>query len=150
MSFRMLRCAVLVVTVLGIAGTAGAVARSAPRGSLTAAHRGPLSGDWVGYIGSGSGRQRMTIMINAGETGGSWRLSASCYGRLTLDSISGGYHHYRRHAARGASCAGGDVDCLKRAGAELYDAVTSHLGGSWDTSGTFKRGALAARRGTQL
>jgi hypothetical protein len=49
------------------------------------------------------------------------------------------YHHFRRHVARGANCAGGDVDCLKRAGAALYDAVTSHLGGAWDTSGTLKR-----------
>jgi hypothetical protein len=81
----------------------------------------------------------MKITINARETRGTWQIRAKCYGTLTLDSISGGYHHFRRHAAAGASCAGGDVDCLKRTGAELYDAVTSHLGGSWDTSGTFKR-----------
>ncbi len=102
-------------------------------------HRGPLSGSWVGYIGSGSGRQRMAITINPRETGGTWSLGAQCHGALTLDSISGGYHHYRRHVAAGVSCAGGDVDCLKRAGAALYDAVTSRLGGAWDTSGTLRR-----------
>jgi hypothetical protein len=81
----------------------------------------------------------MTITINASESRGTWRLSASCYGVLTLDSISGGYHHYLRHVASGGSCTGGDIDCLKRAGAGLYDAVTAHQGGAWDTSGTLRR-----------
>ena len=79
------------------------------------------------------------IVVNARETGGSWRLSATCHGPLTLSSISGGYHHYLRKLAPGATCAGGDVDCLKRAGANLYDAVTSHLGGAHDSSGTLRR-----------
>jgi len=81
----------------------------------------------------------MVIAVNAHETGGSRRVSAACQGPLTLQSISNGYHHYLRRLARGATCAGGDVDCLKRAGAKLYDAVTSHLGGAWDSSGTLRR-----------
>jgi len=142
MSSRLSRLAVLLLVVLGTAGTAGTTAALAhSRSSLSARtqHSGPLSGDWSGYIGSGRTRQRMQITVNARETAGTWRISASCHGALTLDSISSGYHHFRRHVASGASCAGGDIDCLKRAGAGLYDAVTSHLGGSWDTSGTLKR-----------
>lgn len=131
--------AVTLVIVLAIGGAASASARSVAQSPARAAKQGPLSGDWSGHIGSGSARQAMKITINARETRGTWQIRAKCYGTLTLDSISGGYHHFRRHAAAGASCAGGDVDCLKRTGAELYDAVTSHLGGSWDTSGTFKR-----------
>ena len=79
------------------------------------------------------------IVVNAGETGGSWKLSATCHGPLTLDSISSGYHHYLRKLVPGATCAGGDVDCLKLVGANLYDAVTSHLGGAFDLSGTLRR-----------
>ena len=126
------RALLLLTALLGVTG-----------GASAAAHAGPLSGTWSGYISGGTGygtlRQHMTITINSAETRGTWRISASCQGVLTLDSISGGYHHYRRHVARGSSCAGGDIDCLKRAGAGLYDAVTSHRGGAWDTSGTLRR-----------
>jgi hypothetical protein len=55
-----------------------------------------------------------------------------------LDNISNGYHHYRRKVARGATCAGGDIDCLKRVGANVCDAVTSHKGGEYDSSGTLR------------
>ena len=79
-------------------------------------------------------RQRRRRPRAAGE------ISATCRGPLTLDSISGGYHHYLRKLARGATCAGGDIDCLKRAGANLYDSVTSHLGGEYDSAGTLRRG----------
>jgi hypothetical protein len=79
------------------------------------------------------------IVVNARETGGSWSLSATCHGPLTLKNISNGYHHYLRKLAPGATCAGGDVDCLKRAGANVYDAVTSHLGSGHDLSGTLRR-----------
>lgn len=142
---RTWRSLVAVVAAIGAFGTATALARSPhlPTNARLARHGGPLSGRWTGYISRqtsyGTRRQRITITINARETRGSWKLGARCYGPLTLDSISGGYHHYLRHVARGASCAGGDVDCLKRAGAALYDAVTSHLGGAWDTSGTLRR-----------
>jgi hypothetical protein len=105
--------------------------------------RGPLTGTWSGYIAGKSGgevkRQHMRIVVNASQTGGSWKISATCQGPLTLDSISNGYHHYLRKLARGATCAGGDVDCLKRAGANVYDAVTAHEGGEYDVSGTLRR-----------
>jgi hypothetical protein len=139
MSRRVWRLAALVIAVICVVGSASAFARSVARIAARTQHSGPLSGKWSGYIGSGSARQRMQITVNSRETAGTWRISASCSGTLTLDNISDGYHHFRRHVASGASCAGGDVDCLKRAGADLYDAVTSHLGGSWDTSGTLKR-----------
>lgn len=142
---RTRRSLIAVIASLAAIGTANALARSPqlPAHTRVARHGGPLSGRWTGYISRqtsyGTRRQRITITINARETRGSWRLGARCYGPLTLDSISGGYHHYLRHVAGAASCAGGDIDCLKRAGAALYDAVTSHLGGAWDTSGTLRR-----------
>ena len=79
------------------------------------------------------------IVVNAKQTGGSWKLSGGCNGPLTLDSISNGYHHYLRKPARGSTCAAGDIDCLKRVGANVYDAVTSHKGGEYDSSGTLHR-----------
>jgi hypothetical protein len=106
-------------------------------------HGGPLTGTWSGYIagtpGSGVKREHIRIVVNARQTGGSWEISPTCHGPLTLDSISNGYHHYLRKLARGATCAGGDIDCLKRAGADVYDAVTSHRGGAYDSSGTLRR-----------
>jgi hypothetical protein len=111
--------------------------------ALARTTRGPLSGTWSGYIvgekGSHVKRRHIVIVVNAKETGGSWKLSSTCHGPLTLDSISNGYHHYLRKLANAATCAGGDVDCLKRAGANVYDAVTSHLGGEYDASGTLRR-----------
>jgi hypothetical protein len=107
------------------------------------AHNGPLTGTWSGYIvgspGSGVRRHHIVIAINAKETGGSWKISAACHGPLTLDSISNGYHHFLRKLAHGSTCAGGDIDCLKRAGANVYDSVTSHRGGEYDASGTLRR-----------
>lgn len=106
-------------------------------------HRGPLTGTWSGDIagtpGSGVKRQHIVIVVNAKETGGSWKLSPTCHGPMTLDSISNGYHHYLRRRGRGVKCAVGDIDCLKRAGANVYDAVTSHRGGAYDSSGTLRR-----------
>lgn len=103
-------------------------------------HGGPLTGTWSGYIaGNGVKRQHIVIVVNAKESGGSWRLNATCHGALTLDSISNGYHHYLRKRGKGVTCATGDIDCLKRAGANVYDAVTSHLGGAYDVSGTLRR-----------
>jgi hypothetical protein len=105
--------------------------------------RGPLTGTWRGYIagtaGKGVKRRHIRIVVNAKETGGSWKISATCHGPLTLESISNGYHHYLRKVARAATCAGGDVDCLKRVGANVYDTVTSHRGGEYDSSGTLHR-----------
>jgi len=101
---------------------------------------GPLTGTWSGYIaGDGVKRQHIVIVVNAKQSGGSWRLSATCHGPLTLDSISNGYHHYLRRRGEGVTCATGDIDCLKRAGPNVYDAVTSHRGGAYDVSGTLRR-----------
>jgi hypothetical protein len=69
------------------------------------------------------------IVVNSNERGGRWRISATCHGNLTLDSVSGGYHHYRRRVGSGASCISGDIDCLMRRGANVYDSVTPHPGG---------------------
>jgi hypothetical protein len=129
------RFLLLVVTAICIAGASTAMARTS-RG-------GPLTGTWSGYIagnaGSGVKRQHIVIAVNAKETAGSWKLSAACHGPLTLDSISNGYHHYLRRRGRGVKCAVGDIDCLKRAGANVYDAVTSHRGGEYDSTGTLRR-----------
>jgi hypothetical protein len=111
--------------------------------ALAGNDREPLAGTWSGVLSgqpsSVNEGGRILIVVNARETGGSWRLSATCHGALTLSSISSGYHHYLRKLAPGATCAGGDVDCLKRAGANLYDAVTSHAGSAHDLSGMLRR-----------
>ena len=115
-----------------------AICAGAASSAVAAAPGGPLAGTWAGVIAGHPG-YRMVIVVNAHETGGSWRVNAACLGTLKLQSISNGYHHYVRRLAAGATCAGGDVDCLKRTGAKVYDAVTSHLGGAWDSSGTLHR-----------
>jgi hypothetical protein len=129
---RLVLLAIAVSVAVSAAGAFGMPSRS-----------GRLTGTWTGYIagspGSGVKRLHIRIVVNARQTGGSWRISATCNGPLMLDSISNGYHHYRRRLARGATCAGGDVDCLKRVGADVYDAVTSHRGGEYDSSGTLRR-----------
>ena len=129
---RLVLPAIAVCVAVSAAGAFGMPSRS-----------GPLTGTWSGYIagnpGSGVKRLHIRIVIDARQTGGSWRISATCNGPLTLDSISSGYHHYRRKLARGATCAGGDVDCLKRVGAGVYDSVTSHISGEYNSSGTLRR-----------
>lgn len=129
MSIGLRGLASLVVAAICVGTASAALAASPPA---------PLAGTWTGTIAGHPG-YRISIVVNARETGGSWSVSATCHGPLTLQSISNGYHHYLRKVAAGATCAGGDVDCLKRAGATLYDAVTSRLGGAWDSSGTLRR-----------
>jgi hypothetical protein len=111
-----------------------ALAPNATHARATA--RGPLKGTWSGEVagrpGSGVKRQHIVIVVNSTQTGGSWKLSATCYGPLALDSISNGYHHFLRKVAHAAMCTGGDIDCLRRVGASVYDAVTSHRGGEYD------------------
>jgi hypothetical protein len=119
------------------AAVAVAVAAAAALAHTT--HRGPLTGTWSGYLTGGGKRQHIVIVVNGRETAGSWKLGSRCYGPLKLDSISYGYHHYLRKRGHGATCAGGDVDCLKRVGANVYDAVTARAGGAWDSSGTLRR-----------
>ena len=102
-----------------------------------AAH-GPLTGKWTGVLTNGTQTERITITVNGRETGGTWKVNASCHGALTLDSISNGYHHYRRHLARGSTCVGGDIDCLERSGAKVADSVTPRPDG-WSRSGTLHR-----------
>jgi hypothetical protein len=127
------------LVLLAIAATV-AVSVTAALGKSS--HSGPLTGTWsgdlVGNPGSGVKRHHIRIVVNAKETGGSWTISATCHGPLTLESISNGYHHYLQKLARDATCAGGDVDCLKRVGANVYDAVTAHQGGEYDSYGTLR------------
>jgi hypothetical protein len=129
------RLALLGITVIVAASATAGVGEAAPDGPLT----GTWSGSIVGNPGSGIKPFDIRIVVNASETAGSWRISAKCRGPLTLQSISNGYHHYLRKLAPGATCAGGDVDCLKPAGANLYDSVTSHRGGEYDSAGTLRR-----------
>jgi hypothetical protein len=135
MSAWIRRLAPLAIVAFVVVPGSGAFGKPSPRG--------PLTGTWSGYIagnpGSGVKRRHIRIVINARETGGSWTIRSTCDGPLTLDSISSGYHHYLRRLARGASCEGGDIDCLKRVGANVYDAVTAHQGGEYDSSGTLRR-----------
>jgi hypothetical protein len=73
------------------------------------------------------------------RTAGAGSSATRAEARLTLDSISGGYHHYLRKLAHGSTCSSGDIDCLKRVGANVYDSVTSHKGGEYDQGGTLRR-----------
>jgi hypothetical protein len=75
-----------------------------------------LVGTWSGTLES-SGEQ-LTLTVAKRELSGAWKLSPTCYGTLSLESISGGYHHYNRIASPGASCAGGGVDCIWREGSK--------------------------------
>jgi hypothetical protein len=128
--------------MLILLAVAAACAMTALAAQADTTHGEPLSGTWSGVISGQPGvvtRQHILIVVNARESGGSWRLSASCHGSLKLDSISDGYHHYLRTPAPGATCAGGDIDCLKPDGLSLEDEVTSHLGGRWDSGGTLRR-----------
>lgn len=125
------------LAALVVAGACAGVASTALAGTAGA----PLAGTWTGAI-SGHPGYRITIVVDARETGGSWRISATCHGPLTLDGISSGYHHYRRRLAPGASCVRGivgAVDCLKPAGANLDDAVTAAPNGGWGASATLRR-----------
>jgi hypothetical protein len=122
---------------------AACVALSTPAAFGKASQGGKLTGTWSGYIagvpGSGIKRQHMRVVVNARETGGSWKISSTCYGALKLESISDGYHHYFRKLAHGATCASGYVDCLEPDGANIYDAVTSPRGDAYDSGGTLRR-----------
>ena len=98
-----------------------------------------MAGRWIGYLAGAAARNQIVIVVNRAETGGNWWISASCHGALTLDSISDGYHHFLRRAAVGSTCTGGDIDCVRRSGARLYDTVTANEGGEYDTSGTLRQ-----------
>jgi hypothetical protein len=103
---------------------------------------GPLTGTWRGVLtGTVNGvtrHERITITIGGLQRAGTWKVGASCQGKLTLDSISGGSHHFRRHLAAGSTCAGGDIDCLWPYGTTVYDNVTPRPNG-WSRNGTLHR-----------
>jgi hypothetical protein len=96
---------------------------------------GPLAGTWKGVLTDGTKKEPITITVGARQTAGAWKVSASCHGKLSLDGISGGSHHFLRHLASGSTCAGGDIDCLWPYGKTIYDNVTPRPGG-WSRSGT--------------
>lgn len=129
----------LVLPLAFLAALVVAVVAAGASGKAT--HGGPLTGTWGGRIaGDGFKPHHIVITVNARETGGTWRISSSCYGAERLDSISNGYHHYLRKLGHGARCGlAGDIDCLKRAGADVYDAVTTHAGGAYNVQGTLRR-----------
>jgi hypothetical protein len=125
--------------LIGVSATAGYAAR--PEAAAPVNNGGNVAGTWAGLLAGSAGspsKERIIIVVNAAETAGTWSLNTTCHGRLTLDSVSGGYHHYRRRVSAGATCAGGDVDCLMRVGSNVYDSVTPHPGGS-AVSGTLRR-----------
>jgi hypothetical protein len=135
-------CVVTAAVLAGATVAAGPAATSGMAGSTRVNRSGVLTGTWAGTLsGSVRGttrRERIRIVVNARESAGRWKVSATCHGTLVLDSVSGGYHHYRRRVASGSSCRGGDIDCLMRVGAKLYDSVTARRGG-YARTGTLRR-----------
>jgi hypothetical protein len=113
--------------------------------SSASSKHGSLTGTWSGYMnraygaGTQTKRHRLTIVVNASERGGSWKVSNSCRGPLKLQSISDGFHHYTEELTKGSKCAGGGVDCLERAGAALYDEFQSAPGTQYVSDGTLRR-----------
>jgi hypothetical protein len=137
----------LLLVTAALAAAAVAAGSTATAGTTRAGHAhasASLTGTWAGVLtGTVNGttrHQRIRLTINTRHTGGRWKVDATCYGRLTLDSISGGSHHYLRHVARGAasSCVGGDIDCLWLSAGGVYDNVTPRPGG-WSRNGTLHR-----------
>jgi len=124
---------VIAALLVGATATAGSAATPGIARAMRLSQRGLLTGTWTGTLtGSARGsihQERILIVVNTHESAGSWKVSPTCHGSLTLDSISGGYHHYRRRVASGGSCLGGDIDCLMRTGAKMYDSVTPRPGG---------------------
>ena len=127
----MRRLLVIVAVLAGLTATASLAAT--PR----AAH-GPLTGTWRGVLTNGTRNEKITITVNGRQNAGTWKVSASCQGKLTLDAISGGSHHFLRHLASGSTCVGGDIDCLWPQGTTVYDNVTPRPNG-WGRSGTLHR-----------
>jgi len=125
------RLLVAAVVLVGLTTTASSAAT--PR-----ATHGPLTGTWKGVLSDGTKKEPLTITVNGRQNAGTWKVSASCHGKLTLDSISDGSHHFRRHLASGSTCAGGDIDCLWPYGKTVYDNVTPRPGG-WSRNGTLHR-----------
>jgi hypothetical protein len=101
-------------------------------GRVNAPSARSIVGTWSGLItpfpGSGASRQRLTVVIAAGERGGIWRIGSRCAGTLRLKDVSSGYHHYYRVAGANAGCAALGVDCLKRVGTDMVDVFVPDSG----------------------
>ena len=103
-----------------------------------------LQGAWWGTLepseGSTAVPEQITLKVNRAETKGSWSISPSCHGKLVLQSISNGFHHYERLPARrvASGCDAGGVDCLWLDGTQVQDIYVS-ANGDEDSSGLFSR-----------
>lgn len=141
-SARATRLMVVIAAVFVGATAVGSAAAPSMARTTRVSRSGVLTGTWKGTLSGSAGgsirRERILIVVNARESAGRWKVSSTCHGSLTLDSVSGGYHHYRRRVASGASCHGGDIDCLMRIGANLSDWVTPRPGG-YARGGTLRR-----------
>lgn len=139
---RAIRFFVITAVLVGTIAVAGSAASAGVARATRESRGGALTGTWRGTLtGSAGGsvhRRRILIVVNARESGGRWKVSPTCHGSLTLDSVSGGYHHYRQRVASSASCLGGDIDCLMRVGSKIYDSVTPRSG-SYPLTGTLHR-----------
>jgi hypothetical protein len=141
-SARATRFFLVVVAVLVGATAAGFAAKPSIARTARVSQLAQLTGTWKGTLSVSAGgsvrRERILIVVNARQSGGRWKVSLTCHGSLALDGVSGGSHHYRQRIAAGASCLGGDIDCLWRTGANVYDSVTPRPGG-YAFSGTLHR-----------
>src|SRR5690349_19622672 len=90
----------VVVVVAGTLAPGSSAASLRMAGTVRMSGSDSLTGTWTGVLSGSTGgrirRERITIVVNARETAASWTVSPTCHGRLVLDSVSGGSHHYRR------------------------------------------------------
>lgn len=121
-----------IISLVAIVTGAGATAAQKRKPARPATASTKISGTWAGTI-QGSSSQKLTVEVNNGERKGTWSVSASCHGTLSLKNISNGFHHFNRVVASGATCDDAGVDCLKRDGSQLLDEYQSNGDTSWST-----------------
>ena len=95
---------------------------AATPGALASESETSIVGSWSGTLeGGGSSPLRFTARVNGTEEKGTWSEGGTCHGTLVLQSISNGFHHFYRIAAKHSSCTASGIDCLMRDGSQVLD-----------------------------
>jgi hypothetical protein len=101
-----------------------------------------IVGKWNGLLipVDGTPSQHFTMVVYRGERAGTWRLNATCHGKLRLKDISDGYHHYYRMAGANPGCVVLGIDCFERDGARMADAFVPYKStGAANANAKFRR-----------